>query len=137
MLAGLVHDIGALPLYLYADRYHSRLDQTTLEELIRKFSAPIGTRLLRSWNFPDELIEVVAEHEDLQRISNSNLPDYVDVVTMANLQMPGIAKFIAWRNVFAAEKLGYYFKDCQNFLSNYADQLAAVKGMLEVGATPH
>ena len=135
MLAGLVHDIGALPLYLYADRHHSRLDQTTLEELIRKFSASIGTRLLQSWNFPNELVDVIAGHENLQRASNSNLADYVDIVTMANLQMPGTAKFIAWKNVSAAERLGYYATDCQNFLSNHADQLAAVKGMLEVSAT--
>lgn len=137
MLAGLVHDIGALPLYLYADRHHSRLDQTTLEELIRKFSAPIGTRLLQSWNFPNELVDVIAGHENLQRASNSNLADYVDIVTMANLQMPGIAKFVAWKNVSAAERLGYYAADCQNFLSHHADQLAAVKGMLEVSTTRH
>lgn len=137
MLAGLVHDIGALPLYLYADRHHSRLDQTTLEELISKFSAPIGTRLLQSWNFPNELVDVIAGHENLQRASNSNLADYVDIVTMANLQMPGIAKFVAWKNVSAAERLGYCAADCQNFLSNHADQLAAVKGMMEVSATRH
>ena len=134
MLAGLVHDIGTLPLYLYADRHHSRLDQTTLEELIHKFSATIGTRLLQSWNFPDELVDVAAGHENLQRISGSKLADYVDVVTMANLQMPGTAKFVAWKNVSAAERLGYYAADCQNFLSNHADQIAAVKGMLEVSA---
>ena len=135
LLAGLVHDIGALPLYLYADRYRSHLDQTTLENLIRRFSATIGTRLLQSWNFPAELVDVVAGHENLQRISGSNLADYVDVVTMANLQMPGTAKFVAWRNVAAAERLGYYVADCQNFLSNHADQLAAAKEMLEVGVT--
>lgn len=133
MLAGLVHDIGALPLYLYADRYHAHLDQTTLEGLIRKFSTVIGTRLLQSWNFPDELVDVVAGHENLQRTSDSNLADYVDVVTMANLQMPGSVKLVAWKNVNAAERLGYCAADCQNFLSNHADQLAAVKGMLEIG----
>ena len=104
---------------------------------MRECSAAIGTRLLQSWNFPNELVEVVAGHEDLQRISNSPFADYVDVVTMANLQMPGIAQFVAWKNVFAAEKLGYYAKDCQNFLPHHADQLAAVKGMLEAGETLH
>jgi HD-like signal output (HDOD) protein len=133
MLAGLVHDIGALPLYLYADRYHAHLEQTTLEGLIHKFSTVIGTKLLQSWNFPDELIDVVAGHENLQRTSNSNLADYVDVVTMANLQMPGSVKLVAWKNVNAAGRLGYCATDCQNFLSNHADQLAVVKGMLEIG----
>lgn len=132
MLAGLVHDIGALPLYLYADRQHSRLNQTTLEELIRKFSASIGIKLLQNWNFPDELVDIIANHGNLQRISNSNLADYADVVTMANLQMPSTVKFVAWRSVLAAERLGYYTADCQNFLSNHADRLASVKGMLEI-----
>lgn len=133
MLAGLVHDIGALPLYLYADRCHPSLDKTTLEDLIRRFSTDIGTRVLQSWSFPEELVDVVAGHENLQRTSNSNLPDYVDVVTMANLQMPATVKLVAWKNVNAAGKLGYRAADCQNFLSDHADQLAAVKGMLEIG----
>lgn len=143
MLAGLIHDVGALPLYLYADRHHSRLDQearldiTTLEELIRKFSVSIGTGLLQNWNFPDELIDVIANHENLQRNCNSRLADYVDVVTMANLQMSVNAKFVAWENVPAAERLGYCVADCQNFLSDHADQLAAVRGMLEGGTTQH
>ena len=134
MLAGLVHDIGALPLYLYADRHHAHIDQTTLEELVLKFSGAIGAKLLQSWNFPDELIDVVAGHENLQRASSSNLADYVDVVTMANLQMPDTAKYVAWQNVKAAERLGYTTTDCVNFLPNHADQLAAVKSMLEFGS---
>lgn len=133
MLAGLVHDIGALPLYLYADRCHAHLDKATLEELVRKFSSAIGTKVLQSWHFPDELVDVVAGHENLQRTSNSNLPDYVDVVTMANLQMPATVKLVAWKNVNAAGRLGYRAADCQNFLSDHADQLTAVKGMLEIG----
>lgn len=137
MLAGLIHDIGALPLYLHADRHHSALDQKTLEELIRKFSVPIGTRLLQSWNFPDELVEVVAGHENLQRKSHSDFPDYVDVVTMANLQIAGTAKFVQWKNVFAAERLGYRAADCMNFLSDHADQLTAVRGMLDGNGTQH
>lgn len=133
MLAGLVHDIGALPLYLYADRYHAPLDKTTLEGLVRKFSSVIGTKVLQSWHFPDELVDVVAGHEDLQRTSNSNLANYVDVVTMANLQIPGTVKSVVWKNVNAAVRLGYHPADCQNFLADHADQLSAVKGMLEIG----
>lgn len=137
LLAGLIHDIGSLPLYLYADRHHSRLDPKTLEELIHKFSVTIGTRLLQNWNFPDELVDVVAGHENLQRNNSSNLPDYVDVVTMANLQIAGTAKFVAWKNVLAAKRLGYLVADCQNFLSDHADQIATVKGMLDGNGTQH
>lgn len=136
MLAGLVHDIGALPIYLHADRHHSHLDQVTLEDMVCKFSSVIGAKLLQSWNFPVELIDVVSGHENLQRVNDSGAADYADVVTMANL-LHGSAKLIAWRNVFAAERLGYYATDCQNFLSNHAEQLAAAKEMLGINSNQH
>ena len=137
MLAGLVHDIGALPLYLYADRGHSHFDQSALEQLVDEFSALAGTRLLQSWNFPEELVAVVAEHEDLYRVNDSGIADYVDVVTVANLQIPGAACFIAWKNIFAAERLDYYAADCRNFLSNHAEQLAATRDMLGIDTARH
>lgn len=137
MLAGLVHDIGALPLYLYADRSHLRFDQTALEEMVRRFSADIGAKLLQSWNFPDELVAVAAEHEDMYRVKKSGVADYVDVVTMANLQMSDTAKNFAWKNILAAERLGYYAADCRDFLSNHEERLAAAKDMLGIGATRH
>jgi len=134
LLAGLVHDIGALPLYIFADRHHSRVDHKILEGLIRGCAATIGTRLLQSWNFPDELIDVIAGHENLQRRNDSDLADYVDVVTMANLQMQGTARFVAWNTVSAAERLGYSLEDCRNFLANHMDRLVAVREMLGVNA---
>lgn len=137
MLAGLVHDIGVLPLYLHADRSRVRFDQTTLEALAGEFSASIGTELLQSWNFPDELVAVAAGHEDPCRVNASGVADYVDVVTMANLLMSGAAQSVAWRNIFGAERLGYYAADCRNFLSNHAEQLAAAKNMLGISATLH
>lgn len=135
MLAGLMHDIGALPLYLYADRHHPHLSQPELEELIRKFHGESGAMLLQNWNFPKELVDVVSEHENLQRTTDSGAADYVDVVTVADMQMSGMAKFVAWENVHAAARLGYSAADCQNFLSNHVAQLAVVQGMLGINAT--
>lgn len=135
MLAGMVHDIGALPLYLYADRHPSHIDQEMLGELVRRFSAIVGTSLLQTWNFPDMMVDVIAGHENLQRTSGSNLADYVDVVTVANLQIQGAANFVAWENVLAAGRLGYSPTGCQNFLSHHADQLAEARSMLQVETT--
>lgn len=132
LLAGLIHDIGALPLYLYADRHHERFDQSTLEGLVRRFSASVGTKLLQSWNFTDELTEVAAGHENLQRITDSHLTDYVDIVTVANLQLQGSAKFVVWEKVAAAARLGYSPAECQDFLSTHADKLAVAQGMLGI-----
>ena len=132
MLAGLVHDIGALPLYLYADNLSSHLDQAALEGLIRDHAATISPKLLQSWNFPVSLVNIVAAHDNPARVTSPDIADYVDVLTMANLQMQKTAKPVVWRNVLSAERLGRYPGDCKNFFSNYAEQIIVIKGMLGV-----
>jgi len=85
MLAGLVHDIGALPILTKAEDYPELLEsEATLDKIIDKLHGKIGQAILKAWNFPAELVKVPAEHENLER--NSDATDYVDVVTVANLQ---------------------------------------------------
>ena len=130
LLAGLVREIGALPLYLYADRNYPDIDAESLELLITTFSAPIGICLLKSWNFPDELIDVIADQLDLRSKAASQAADYVDIVTMANLQLQATKAPVSWKNVFAAEKLGCYPGDCKNILLGHASQFEAASAML-------
>lgn len=130
MLAGLMHDLGALPLCIYADRHHPHLDQETLGGLIRKYHTEVGAMLLANWHFPQEMVEIVAQHENLQRMTADGVSDYVDVVSVANLLMPTTAKFVAWENVRAAERLGYSPSQCQNFLSTHAEQISVVREMI-------
>lgn len=130
VLAGLVHEIGALPLYLYADRNYPGIDAQSLELLITTFSAPIGICLLKSWNFPNELIDVIADQLDMRSRAASQAADYVDIVTMANLQLQAAKTPVSWRNVSAAERLGYYPGDCKNMLLVQASQFEAANALL-------
>ncbi len=130
MLAGMMHDLGALPLCIYGERHHPRLDQHTLEGLIRRFHTEVGAKLLTAWHFPQDVVDVVAEHENLQRVSPGGQADYIDVVTVANLMLPGRAKFVAWENVRAAKALGYTPAQCRDFLDTHAEQLAVVREIL-------
>ncbi|GAB1233923.1 HDOD domain-containing protein [Ferrigenium sp. UT5] len=130
MLAGMVHNLGALPLCLYADRFHPRLEQDALEELIRRFSTRVGVALLNNWHFPQEIINVVAGYENLQRSNASGTADYTDVVTIANLQIPGKAKFVAWQNVSAITRIGCEPGQCTRFIEDHAEQLDIAREML-------
>ncbi len=86
LLAGLVHNIGALPILTRAEDYHELVaDVALLDRIIDNAEAKIGEAILSKWNFPEELIAVVAEHKDLQRDHDGNA-DYVDVVIVADLQ---------------------------------------------------
>jgi hypothetical protein len=78
------------------------------------------------------LVEVVEGHENLQREEVTSLVDYVDIVTMANLQMQGTAKFVSWDNVNASKRLGFSSAESQNFLTAHAEELAKVRNMLGV-----
>jgi HD-like signal output (HDOD) protein len=85
LLAGLVHDIGALPILTKAEDYPQLLqNEAALDRIIEKLHSKIGHAILKAWNFPAELVKVPLEHENLQR--DSEQVDYVDIVTVANLQ---------------------------------------------------
>jgi putative nucleotidyltransferase with HDIG domain len=110
MLAGLVHDVGALPiLKLAEDIPELRKNEAMLDSIINKLHTTVGTAILKKWEFPPELVNVVAEHENLQY--NPDQPtDYVDVVIAANLQSymgtDHPMATVNWSEVPAFAKLG-------------------------------
>lgn len=86
MLAGLIHDIGILPILYRAEERDELLDTPgLLDHLILRLHARIGGAILKHWKFPDALVSVAAEHEDLER-SHTGPADLVDLVQVANLQ---------------------------------------------------
>lgn len=87
MLAGLIHDIGVLPILMRAEDYPELMrDRNRLNMLIKNLQPRIGAAILRDWQFSDTLVAVAAEHENLDYNSGPDGPDLVDVVQVANLQ---------------------------------------------------
>lgn len=86
LLAGLVHDIGALPILTYAEDIPDLLsDEALLDAIIHKAHTSLGEAILEKWNFSPELIAVAAEHENIHRTHEGDA-DYVDLVIVANLE---------------------------------------------------
>lgn len=86
MLAGLIHEIGVLPILLKAENRPELLQDTRLlDAVIHNLSTRIGVAILEKWSFPQSLIAVVANHKNYQRDSIDG-PDLVDVVQVASLQ---------------------------------------------------
>ncbi len=110
MLAGLVHDIGALPIIKRAEDMPELLkDEAVLRDVISELHTRIGTKLLSKWDFPAEIVAVAREHEDIKR-NKGGAPDLVDVVIAANLQSyfgksHPHAK-VQWKDVPAFARLG-------------------------------
>lgn len=86
MLAGLIHNIGVLPIIMKAEEYPTLLQDTeALDKIIESLHPRIGESILKSWKFTDELVAVPAEYGNLNR-NSENGPDLVDVVQVAVLQ---------------------------------------------------
>ncbi|MDH5573051.1 MAG: HDOD domain-containing protein [Gammaproteobacteria bacterium] len=87
LLAGLVHDIGYLPLLQIVTKYNGiALDNKKINSLMINEHPRIGAILLRKWNFPDNIIDVVENHEHITRTDTGNA-DLTDVVRVADMIM--------------------------------------------------
>lgn len=110
MLGGLIHDIGILPILVRAEDIPELAENDeVLDRLIDKLHPILGAQILTNWDFPESLVAVAAEHEDLQR-DHDGPTDYVDVVTVANLQSYIGSSHpltrLDWNSVPAFAKLG-------------------------------
>jgi len=135
LLAGLIHSIGALPVLTRAEDYPDILaSEATLDNLITNAHAKIGKAILTKWHFPDELIAVAAELDNVKRQHDGDA-DYVDVVMVANLQSrlgsdhPD-AK-IDWHKVPAFNKLGIEPDVSEVDMDEVNAEIEAVKSALK------
>jgi len=86
MLAGLIHNIGCLPILTLAEEYPDLLaDNRQLDSFLQNLNPIIGKQILETWGFSETLIKVVEHYQNLSYDGGSRA-DYVDVVQVARLQ---------------------------------------------------
>ncbi|MCP3670335.1 MAG: HDOD domain-containing protein [Gammaproteobacteria bacterium] len=86
LVAGLIHDIGKIPLLIKACDHEVLVkNEEYLDRLLEKLHTGLGKAILKSWEFDPSLVEVAAEHEDLGRQPQDDRPDYVDLIQVANI----------------------------------------------------
>jgi putative nucleotidyltransferase with HDIG domain len=135
MLAGLLHDIGTLPiLYRAEEREELLVTPGLLDQLIARLHTRIGGAILKHWKFPDALVAVAAEHEDLER-THSGGADLVEVVQVANLQSHIDTDHrlgqVDWSKISAFHRLGLDADVDEIELTDVAEEIQEVHRMLE------
>ena len=86
MLAGLIHNIGALPIILMAEEDDDLFDQPgELFKIIQKMQGEVGAYIFQKWHFPDYMIDVANECYHFRR-NHDGPADYIDVVQVALIQ---------------------------------------------------
>lgn len=85
LLAGLIHDIGVVPILAAAKDYPSLLENPLLlDDAIGHLRAEIGAITLNRWKFEDDMINVTLHAEDWNYFGTA-IPDYADIVLLAQL----------------------------------------------------
>jgi len=109
MLAGLLHQIGVLPILRFAEEQGRLLRQADLlDRAIRELHGEFGQLILETWNFPAEIACVPAQYLNFARECAS--ADYADIVMVAHLQSHNGENdeysHIDWHAVSAFRRLG-------------------------------
>lgn len=86
LLAGLLHDIGVVPVLVQAE-HHVNLfaDQANLDHAIHELRGDVGTAVLENWAFPAGFLEAVRHAENWGYECNDAMPQLVDIVIVAQL----------------------------------------------------
>jgi len=115
MLAGLLHDIGVLPILIYADQTsNGTAHPEVLDEVITQLSKNLGQKIIESWKLGDDLSRVPVAVDDWERDHDGGA-DYADVVMIAHIhsqfgentgqQIPPLTRIPAF-NKLSISKMG-------------------------------
>lgn len=108
-LGGLLADIGKLPLLTQLEALTSEaLEQAEIDALVEQHHAALGARILKAWNFPDDLAFAAREHHNLALPGDK--PALVDCVVVAAAQAETentkAAANFDWAQVASYQRLG-------------------------------
>jgi HD-like signal output (HDOD) protein len=86
MLAGLIHQIGKLPILMLVENIPEFRDNPSrMDKLLEKAHPAVGKLIMDSWDFPENLKPVASEYINFRYDSGAK-GDYVDIVQVAFLQ---------------------------------------------------
>ena len=133
LLLGLLHDIGMLPILVYAERHPEVVESTEkIDATIEQLHGEVGSTILTSWHFDPEFAMVAKEADDWFR-DHSLEADYCDLVLIAQLhtfigkakdkiqQLTGKPTLPSLASIPAFHKLGLRFDGINESISLLAD----------------
>lgn len=113
MLAGLIHDIGIVPILAYADKHKEIIaNPSDLKQTVQELRAGIGLQIIRQWDFPSDFEDVIIHAENWYRDERQE-PDYTDIVMISQLhsfigkvdikKMPKLDTLPAYKKLMAGQ----------------------------------
>jgi HD-like signal output (HDOD) protein len=138
LLAGLLHDVGSVPVLDYLGRNHPEISDREIDAIAEKLRGVVGELVVGSWNLGPDISMVVRESGDWKR-DQQRKTDYCDIVLVArlyHLNQAGSAVAVpSYHEVPAFAKLGLVppnqdgklaiIEDAQNEMR---EMMAVIKG---------
>ena len=85
LLAGLLQDIGVLPILSVLNKYEDQLSsEAQVQGVIDRYASQVGMVLLKHWDFEPDMVDVARSRGDWLRDS-ARKPELADLVLVARL----------------------------------------------------
>jgi HD-like signal output (HDOD) protein len=85
LLIGLVHDVGAIAILNYIEKYPELAEsEAILEDTIARMRGELGAMILRKWNFGPAVVAGARDAEQWNRLHN-RAPDFTDLLVVAQV----------------------------------------------------
>ncbi|EXJ15413.1 HDOD domain-containing protein [Imhoffiella purpurea] len=137
LLAGLLCDVGVVPILDYVSRHYRDIEDDALEAALLRLKGRVGELVMADWGLGSDLIQVVRESERWYRDSGER-PDYCDIVLVARLYrlhqseprgpLPRYDEVPAYFNLGLGTEAGEQEAD---FISEASEQISEVMAMLK------
>jgi len=139
LLAGLIHDIGVIPIISYIEKTGLEFtDESEIESIINSLRVAVGVMLVKSWDLPKEMLNVVTHAEHWLRDSGCDLCAE-DVVIIAQIydclrrkqveHLPDFSKVPAFKKIFPGKQDP---KFAMQVLDQAKDEINVMKGLLGI-----
>ena len=139
LLAGLIHDIGVIPIISYIEKAGLEFtDEAEIETIINSLRVAVGVMVVKSWDLPKEMLNVVTYAEHWMRDSGCDLCAE-DVVIIAQIydcvrrkqvgHLPDFLKIPAFKKIFPDKQNPEFAMDV---LDQARDEITMMKGLLGI-----
>ncbi|MCK4841493.1 MAG: HDOD domain-containing protein [Methylococcales bacterium] len=134
MLAGLIHQIGKLPILMLVENIAEFRDSPSrLNKLLEKAHPHVGKIIMDTWDFPEDLKLVASEYVNFDRDTGKKA-DYVDLVQVAFLQSIAGTDHPAcrreWSTVPSFAKLGLSTDDDILEIEGISDEVELARSII-------
>ncbi len=134
LLAGLVHNIGYLPMAKCIDSFPEITNEPSLLiEVMGTLHTQVGEMILKSWSFPQHIIDASIHYVDQFRKGSVNF-DLTDIVIVAGLNTyrgtDHPCTLPDWSQYPAFQKMGIHSKEDLNKLDQLEPDINNARAML-------